>query len=250
PLNYNPNTKNVFYSLLVGYFANFAFPRVGEVARCGSLAKSEKIPMESLVGTVIIERAIDFLSLLILVFFIFIAKIDFFGSFLNKYIFLPFYTKLTSIFSSVGYFILIIFAILTLIIIAYYLLKDKISHLAIVKKTIKIMQGVKDGIKTVSKMRNRKVFILHTLFIWLMYFLMTWVIVFSLEATSNLGPIDGLFLLVVGGIGMTMPVQGGIGAFHWITALALTLYNIPRTKGLVYATICHESQTLFIILLG
>jgi hypothetical protein len=83
-----------------------------------------------------------------------------------------------------------------------------------------------------------------------MYFLMTWVVVFSLRSTSFLDPIDGLFLLVVGGIGMTMPVQGGIGAYHWITALALTLYNIPKEKGLVFATISHESQTLLVFVLG
>ncbi|MDA3779496.1 MAG: lysylphosphatidylglycerol synthase transmembrane domain-containing protein, partial [Bacteroidales bacterium] len=96
PLNYRPNTKSVFYSLLVGYMANFAFPRLGEVARCGSLSRAEKIPMDLLVGTVIIERAIDFLMLMVLMFVIIIAKIDFFGHFFNKYVFSPFYDKLIS----------------------------------------------------------------------------------------------------------------------------------------------------------
>ncbi len=251
PLNYNPNIKNVFYSLLIGFFANFAFPRVGEVVRCGSLSKAENIPMESLVGTVIIERTIDFFSLMIILFAIFIAKIDFFGNFLNQYVFIPFYEKLISIFSSVGYLLFGIIIFFTIVFVTYHFSKEKIAHLNFIIKTKKILQGVKEGVKTVAKMRNIKVFIFHTVFIWIMYFLMTWVVVFSLKATSGLGPIDGLFLLVIGGIGMTMPVQGGIGAFHWLTSLALlSLYNIPKTKGLVFATICHESQTILVVVLG
>jgi hypothetical protein len=73
---------------------------------------------------------------------------------------------------------------------------------------------------------------------------------FSIPETAHLKPIDGLFMLVVGSLGMVAPVQGGMGAFHWIVSLGLTIYGIPREKGLVYATISHESQTIFIIVLG
>jgi hypothetical protein len=79
---------------------------------------------------------------------------------------------------------------------------------------------------------------------------MTWILVFSIEATSNLGPIDGLFLLVVGSFGMAAPVQGGFGAYHIITAMALGIYGIAREDGIIYAIISHESQTLLFILLG
>jgi len=83
-----------------------------------------------------------------------------------------------------------------------------------------------------------------------MYFLMTYVALFSIPATQNLTPIDGLFLLVIGGLGMSAPVQGGIGAFHWIISSGLTLYGISKTDGLVLATILHESQVVLVLVLG
>ena len=79
---------------------------------------------------------------------------------------------------------------------------------------------------------------------------MTFVVFFSIPATSSLSLIDGLFILVVGGLGMSAPVQGGIGAFHWIISSALMLYGLSKEQGLVFATIQHESQTIFAILLG
>ena len=83
-----------------------------------------------------------------------------------------------------------------------------------------------------------------------MYFLMTYLVFFSFKETSVLNPIDGLFIMIVGGIGMSLPVQGGIVAYHWFTSLGLTLYGIPKDIGIVYATVVHESQALFVILTG
>ena len=126
-------------------------------------------------------------------------------------------------------------------------------HAAIInifKKLNKLLKGIVTGLKSVFKMKNFPLFIFHSFFIWSMYFLMTWVMVFSLPETSGLGPVDGLFLLVIGSLGMVAPVQGGIGAFHWIVSMGLTLYGIPREKGLVYATISHESQMLLVVILG
>ena len=79
---------------------------------------------------------------------------------------------------------------------------------------------------------------------------MTWIVVYSIPETSHLTALDGLFLLVIGSLGMAAPVQGGIGAFHWIIYKGLTIYGISREKGLVYATLSHESQTLLVLILG
>jgi hypothetical protein len=79
---------------------------------------------------------------------------------------------------------------------------------------------------------------------------MTYVVIFAIPATSNLTLIDGLFILVIGGLGMAAPVQGGIGAFHWIVTSALSLYGISKAEGLAFATIQHESQAMLVILLG
>ena len=250
PLNYKPSIKNVFYALMLGYFANLAFPRIGEITRCGALAKSDKIPMDSLIGTVIIERATDFIVLLFLLFFVFIAKIESFGNFIKETVFTPLYHKIiNTVDFSIYYWLLIILVISVSVGLLYYFRK-RFKRVKIILKIRKILRGVISGVKTVTKMKSRSAFLLHTIIIWLSYFFMTYVVIFSIPATSNLTLVDGLFLLVIGGLGMAAPVQGGIGAFHWIVSSALSLYGISKAEGLVFATIQHESQTLLAILLG
>lgn len=250
PLNYKPPVKNVFYALMFGYFANFAFPRIGEITRCGSLTKSDKIPMDSLIGTVIIERAIDLIVLLFLLFVVFVAKIDVFGSFIKETVFIPIYKKFLNTVNFSIYYWLAILLILVVSVYALYYFRKKFKRVKFVLKIRKIIRGVVSGVKTVTKMKSRSAFLFHTLVIWLSYFLMTYVVIFAIPATSNLTPIDGLFLLVIGGLGMAAPVQGGIGAFHWIVSSALSLYGISKAEGLAFATIQHESQAILAILLG
>ncbi len=249
PLGYNPKTSNTFYAVMIGYFANLAAPRLGEITRCGSLHKTDKIPFDSLIGTVIVERSIDLLMLLFITIAIFFAKMDFFGDFMKQHIFIPISQKLSGLFPSSNWIWFLLLSIISLIVILWFY-RDKFAHLTIFKKVKKLVLGVITGLKSVFKMKKFPAFIFHTLFIWSMYFLMTWTMVFSLPETSGLGPIDGLFLLVIGSLGMVAPVQGGIGAFHWLVSMGLTLYGIPREKGLVYATISHESQMLMVVILG
>lgn len=250
PLNYNPPVKNVFYALMLGYLANLAFPRIGEISRCGSLTKSDKIPMDSLIGTVIIERAMDMVVLLFLLFVIFIAKLESFGLFIKENVFIPISKKfINTVDFSIYYWLLIIFVIGAAIGL-FYFFRKRFKRVRIILKIRKIIRGVISGIKTVTKMRSRSAFLFHTVVIWLMYFLMTYVVIFSIPATQELKLIDALFLLVIGGLGMSAPVQGGIGAFHWIISSGLALYGISKAEGLVFATIQHESQLILVLILG
>ncbi|MFC2151517.1 lysylphosphatidylglycerol synthase transmembrane domain-containing protein [Bacteroidota bacterium] len=250
PLNYNPPVKNVLYAVMFGYLANLAFPRIGEISRCGALTRSDKIPMDSLIGTVIIERTIDLVVLLLLLFVIFIAKIESFGLFIKENVFIPISKKFISTIDFSIYYWLIIIIVIGSAIGLFYYFRKRFKRVRIILKIRRIIRGVISGIKTVTKMRSRKMFLFHTFFIWLMYFLMTYVVIFSIPATQGLKPIDGLFLLVIGGLGMSAPVQGGIGAFHWIISSGLTLYGISKTDGLVFATIQHESQVFLVLILG
>ena len=99
-------------------------------------------------------------------------------------------------------------------------------------------------------MKNNWKFIAHTIFIWTMYFIVSYVCFFSIPATSKLSPQDGLFIFAVGGMGMTAPVQGGFGIYHLLVSQALTLLGISLSDGLVFATIVHTSQTLLVLLMG
>ncbi len=220
PLNYKPSFANTFYSMMVGYLANFAFPRIGEITRCVTLAKKEKIPVDRLIGTVIV--------------------------------FIPLGDKISSSLNF-SWIIWIVLAILSLITVSlYFFFRQRLAEIKMVSKTKDIMRGVVEGLKSVYKMKKRWQFILHTIFIWMNYWMMTWVVVFAIPATSGLGIIDGLFILAIGGLGMSAPVQGGIGAFHWIVSrgLATVFTGISVEEGLVFATISHGSQALLAIALG
>lgn len=252
PLNYKPRLANTFYSLLLGYLANFALPRLGEVTRCASLAKKEKIPVDKLFGTVIVERVIDLFSLILLLIILVVFRFEKFGNFFSQTVFNPIGAKISSSLSfSIFIWSSIIIVVLVIFIIAIFLRK-RIARLNIIKKIYSLILGVIEGLKTVYKMKKRGAFIFHSVFIWANYWAMTWVVVFAMPSTSHLGIIDGLFLLVIGGLGMAAPVQGGIGAYHWIVSRGLvTVYpGILLEEGLVFATLSHESQAILIAVLG
>ena len=99
-------------------------------------------------------------------------------------------------------------------------------------------------------MKNNGWFVFHTFLIWFLYFLMTWVCFFCLESTAHLDMKAGLFVLVIGGLGMSAPVQGGIGAYHYIVSQGLQLFGVSATDGIVYATLVHTTQTLLVVVLG
>ena len=246
PLGYKPSRKNIILAVFVAYFANIAMPRLGEITRCGSLNKTDDIPMDKLIGTVITERVIDLITLFILIAFVLVVKFKEVGGFFIDQIFNPLYEKY---FSTTGFWVILILGLLFGIIFFIYMRK-KLLRFVFFQKINNFMKGLLDGFKSVFKMKKKELFLFHTVFIWSMYVLMTYVIFFSIEPTRNLTFIDSFFILTIGGLGMSAPVQNGFGAYHWIVSLGLMLYGISQADGLLYATICHESQTILILLIG
>ncbi|NBC83223.1 MAG: flippase-like domain-containing protein [Bacteroidetes bacterium] len=248
-LGHKPGIKDCYNSLMLGYLANFVFPRIGEITRCAMLGKRKKIPVDQLIGTVILERAFDLVMLIILLLVLFIGKYDAFGPFIvqgTKSFFINAWEFATQKWWFAFLLVIIIIASVA------YLRKNRrrILRFKAVRKFYRGIRGVNVGIKTILRLQKSTKFIFHTLFIWLMYWSMTYFVVLSMPITHNLSPLDGLFLTVMGGIGMSLPVQGGIGAFHTIVMLSLGLYGIDAKDGVSFAVLLHESQALFGILLG
>jgi len=249
PLGYRPKTIHTFYAVMSGYLANLALPRLGEVVRCGSLTKTDNIPFDKLIGTVIIERAVDLLTVTLLFIFTFLLKIKFFGHFFSHEIFQPVFHNIKQLLTNTR-FLISTALIIVFLIIATRIFWKSIKELTLFRKIKDFLHGILDGLKTIVRMENNGRFILLSLLIWFMYYLTAWLIIYTLPDTSVLSPLDGLFLLVAGSLGMMIPVQGGIGAYHWIVSSALVIYGISRESGLALATIAHESQTLIVLLLG
>jgi uncharacterized membrane protein YbhN (UPF0104 family) len=249
-LNYKPSFLNSFYSLNTGYLANFAFPRLGELTRCASLSKAENIPVDKLFGTVIMERVIDLVMVIILLFLLIVFRFDFFGTWLGENIYDPLIDKLNRSLGGAWILVVALLGIPLLLLAFYYTFRKRLSGIKIIQKIKSFVRGIIDGLKTIYKLKRRWAFLLHTILIWLFYWAMTYGAVFALPETSVLKPVDGLFLLIVGTFGFIVPAQGGIGAYHLIITLGLTLYNIPREAGLTYATITHGAQMIMLIVLG
>jgi glycosyltransferase 2 family protein len=251
PLGYNPSLQNSFYALMTGYLANIALPRVGEITRCVALGKKEKIPMDQLIGTVVVERTIDFISLLIIMVILIFTSGEQISLFLKEGILEPIQDKLSSLFGVTWILWVILFTLgsLTLFLIIHY--KQRLRKIRFFAKMFDLAGGIINGLKTITNIKRKWEFIFHTVFIWINYALMTWVVVFSIQSTSHLTFGDSIFLLVIGGLAMSAPVQSGLGAFHYIISRGLLFVkDIPLEDGLVYALLTHESQLIFVAIVG
>lgn len=254
-LGYKSSKLNSISSVSVGYFTNLFIPRAGEITRCTALNRVEKIPVDKLFGTILLERVIDLVFLISLFLLTLILKLD---------LILRFFTELGSQSSdsttlgSTKYYVLI--AILMFFVLAYYLLKKWIVKTSFYEKIIEFIDGLKEGFKSIKKMKRKSSFWFHTFSIWIMYFLMTYVCFFAIEETSHLTISDGLFLLVLGGIGMVIPTPGGIGSYHAIVMIGLSVLGVgkvylgedgdPANPALLFPTIVHAAQTLVAIIMG
>jgi uncharacterized protein (TIRG00374 family) len=251
PLGFRPSTRNSFYALMTGYLANIALPRLGEITRCVVLGKKEKIPVEQLFGTVVIERTVDFLSLLIIMIVLIFNRGDQINIFLKDNILIPVQDIVISMFGVTWalWVILFVFFITALFLMIRY--KKKLRKIRFFSKIFDLARGIINGLKTITNLERKWEFIFHTVFIWINYAMMTWVVVFSIKSTSQVTFGDSLFLLVIGGLAMSAPVQSGLGAFHYIISRGLLfLKGIPIEDGLVYALLTHESQLIFVAITG
>jgi uncharacterized protein (TIRG00374 family) len=246
PVGYSPSLGITFNSLMVGYLANFALPRFGEVARCGVLRKNAGIPMPTSFGTVLAERALDLIMLLLAVGVTLLLEFNKLEDFLAEIF------SGESRFSSTGLvWLLVAGAILGSICIYLW----RIYHLRLMKfklyqKVIGFGSDLLAGLLSIRKVEHQLAFWTSTLLIWVLYYYMTYLILFSLPHISNISFLVGLALLAMGGIAMAAPVQGGIGTYHVLVSGVLMLYGLSKGDAAFLTLLMHTSQSLFVIIIG
>lgn len=242
PLDHKPKLQHTFAAVMVGYLANQALPRLGEVSKCATLSKAENIPADQLIGTVVTERICDSIMLVIVTLLSLIFQYDHIAGFIfgivNQIMVNPNKILYLSIFGGSIVFL----------IIAYLMLKEELVRFPM--KVYNFIKGMKNGILSIMKIKRIKLFIFYSMMIWVMYFLSTYLCFFALDSTAHLGFGAALSILLFGSIGMTIPVQGGIGTYHYMVAQGLLAYSISKSDGLAYATIIHSSQALIILVTG
>ncbi|MBC7653593.1 MAG: flippase-like domain-containing protein [Oligoflexus sp.] len=242
PLQHNKvSTLNVFNAIMIGYLANLALPRAGEIIRCAWLSKKESISTISLIGTVITERIIDLLGLGLIVLIGLGIYFDIILHFTESYNFKEL------ILSKIYLFIALIIVLLLIVIIVFKLFTSENKFAVKIKGFI---NQLKDGLLSLKKMERPFLFSFYTIAIWFFYVLSTYCGFKMLQETSLLTFYDAILTVIAGSFGMIAPIQGGIGAFHFMVSQCLILLNISSGPALVYATILHAVQTLLIIIFG
>jgi len=242
-LGYKPKILNTFLAVMIGYLMNLVLPRMGEISRCGVLTRYEKISFTKLIGTVVLERLIDVLMLLILLLIVIFTQFRQILEFLKnnpgvqenleKVIYSPLLI--------IG--LCVIFAILLIF-------RNKILQSALVKKLMGFIHQFGEGLRSIRKMKKKGAFIFHSLFIWFLYYLMLYCVFFSFGFTSHLSPLAGLTVFVFGSFGMVAPVQGGIGPWHFMVIEGLALYGVQRIDGQLFALIAHTSTMIMLLVFG
>ncbi|WP_175632768.1 lysylphosphatidylglycerol synthase transmembrane domain-containing protein [Pedobacter ghigonis] len=242
-IQYNVGFWNAYHAVIIGYLANLALPRFGEIGRCSVINKAEKVPMFASIGTVITERLFDVLVLLLTSMAMLVFQYDIVSDFLYDTLYLNLVKKLSAI--NYLWLLAIGIAIVLLIVIAIYLLRQKFSQ-----KFLRIFVSLRQGFGSYSKLKQKGLFLSYTLGIWVFYSLSMYFAFSSIPATSGLHFNAAFTAIVFSGFAMAAPIQGGIGVFHWVVAQALVLYGVLFKDGLAYATIIHSSQVLLILILG
>ena len=249
PLEEYPKRINIFHAINVGYLANFVFPRIGEITRCGILNRTDRISVTRLFGTVIVERAFDMLMCALMLILILLMRYDVVGAFIMDNIVQPAVKRIPGM-ARIEWIIAIFVLLILTFYVFYKIFKTQLSKISALRKIRDLMRGVVKGILSANRIRNFGWFIVLNFLIFGMYFLQVWVMFFALESTSSLGIGDAMFILVLSSLAIILPVQGGIGAYHWIVSMGLTIFGLTREEGMVYATITHSVTSLTFIMLG
>ena len=232
-----------FLSLLVGYLVNLVIPRGGEISRCYNLQQLNKTPLEVSFGTVIVDRVLDVICLLVIIGLAFLLQTDKLLGFIDS----------LAIGSSSGeskiLYIAFIGTVALLIgagLFWYLWQKPKLRE-----KIQKILHGFKQGLLSILKLERPGLFLFYTVVIWLLYFVMSYMVMLAFPSTSVLGLGAVLSIFALGSIAMAAPTPGGAGTYHTLVPAGIAfLYAIPLTDAIAFVFVFHAWQTLIVILAG
>lgn len=243
PMGSKPGLLNTFSSVMVGYIMNLVIPRMGEVTRCAVLSRYEKISFAKLVGTVVTERIIDVIMLLLFTLVVAFTQFGYMLGLLQKN---PEIKHKVVAMTTSPYLIGIVLISLVFLIFFW----KKIKNTRLYNKIGRTVDHLKEGLISFRYVKKKGALIFHSFFIWIMYYLMMYIAFFAFDFTSHLSPLAGLTTFVMGSFGMLAPVQGGLGTWHFMVKESLGLYGVPNEQGIIFAFVAHTTMNLMVILIG
>jgi uncharacterized membrane protein YbhN (UPF0104 family) len=244
PMGYKADRWTLIHSVAFGYCMNNLIPRSGELARCTLINRAERVPVDKLIGTVILERIVDMALLVVVLLSAFFLHTDALMSLLT-----PAPTDASA--PEEKSYLLYYLAIAGVVgILLLWLLYKFFQSTPIVRRAFEFLRGIGEGIKTITKLRQQALFWIYSVGIWLGWLLMAYCSMKALESTSHMSLADTLFFMAAGSLGMIVPTPGGAGAFHGMSVLAFQALGYKGDVGKIYAMISWSLKTAFDILVG
>lgn len=243
PVNENPRTSVAINAVFASYAASLIIPRIGEFTRCGILKKHDGVSFTKALGTVITERVVDTVIILIITALTIMAHISLFGSFFDLT-----GTNVRQFlhrFSSTGYIVTMICMVAVLLLLAA--LGRRLLFFNKVKQTL---GNLWSGIATIRSISRPFTFVSLSLLIWLSYFLHYYLTFFCFNETSSLSLAAAIITFIVGSIAVIVPTPNGAGSWHFAVKTMLLLYGVTESKALYFVLIVHTVQTMLVMLLG
>lgn len=225
-----------FWTIMLGYLANLFVPRIGEVIRGAVFGRYEKIPVEKVLGTIVVDRAMDVLSLLFAVVLALVLQFNILYGYLLDNLGAA---RLNSM------YIAIVLVVGGGALLVLWVFRRRVKRTALFVRLKNVLIGFITGLKSIRKLDNIPLFLAHTVVIWIMYYLMTYLCFKAFVPTEDLGTLAALMTFVFGGLGIVFPSPGGMGTYHAMVMAALALYGIASEDAFSFANILYFSVQLF-----
>jgi hypothetical protein len=247
PIGHSISFKNSFAAVMIGYVVNYAVPRAGEFSRCVIAAKYEKMPFTAALGTVITERIVDVVLLLVLFFITLAAQFNELIGLTKLYVIQPLSTKLSGLMHHKIYLVLIVVALIAFV-GALFLFRKKIKSL-LSGKIGGLLKSFGDGLKSIKDLKSPGLFIFQSVLIWLMYFFSLYVCFYCFPETKTLGIKPALSVMLFGTIGVIVS-PGGLGAYQFIATKLLVFYGVINSVSIAFPWIAWGVQFITILVIG
>lgn len=243
PLGAYPKSSDCVDAIFISYAANLVLPRVGEVSRCGVLAKYDDVSFAKSLGTVVTERLIDTLSIVLIAGIAFLVQMPVFFRFFEET-----GTKIPSLLHLVSspWFYVAFLCVSGVGVLLYFLLR----MFSFFDKVKGMMLGIWEGVLSLREVKNVPLFALYTLLIWLCYFYHFYFTFYCFSFTAHLGVLAGLVMFVGGTFAVIVPTPNGAGPWHFAVITMMMMYGVSATDAGIFALIVHGIQTLLVIVLG
>lgn len=243
PIGEKPRLADCIHAVFISYASSLVIPRSGEFARCAILAKYDNTSFTKALGTVVTERAIDSLFILLITAIVSCSQLSIFNTFFDHT-----GTNLENIlmgFTTTGYIVTGICLVITLAFL--WLILKKFTFMTKLKA---VFSNIKEGILSLRGVQNKWLFSFYTLAIWASYFLHYWITFKCFDFTAELGFTAAIVSFIVGSISVIVPTPNGAGPWHFAVKTILVLYGVASVNAEAFALIVHTIQTALVPVLG